>query len=82
MKWLISFTVLFAWVNYCVSYKILCLISTPGTSHARLFENLIAELGNRGHEITVYSSFEQPIPHPNVTEVVLPNAMMKVASNY
>lgn len=61
----------FACIRSCVGYKILCLLPYPGKSHYMVFEPLLAELANRGHQLTVVSFFPLASPHRNRRDVSL-----------
>lgn len=58
-------------VGTTVAYKILCLLPYPGKSHHMVFEPLLQELAERGHNLTVVSFFPSPKPHRNRRDVSL-----------
>ncbi|XP_047019648.1 UDP-glucosyltransferase 2-like [Helicoverpa zea] len=60
---------LFAGVSQ--GYKILALLPYPGKSHHMVFEPVLNELANRGHEVTVVSFFPSAKPIKNRRDVSL-----------
>lgn len=65
------FPLLILWTCSCEGYNILTLLPYPGKSHHMVFEPLLEELVNRGHQLTVVSFFPSQKPHPNRREVSL-----------
>jgi glucuronosyltransferase len=49
--------------------KILGIIPVPEKSHFAVSSVLLKELANRGHQLTVFSSFPEISPIPNYTNI-------------
>lgn len=56
-------------LNVASSYKILGLFPFPSKSHYRVFDPLMVELANRGHNVTVYNTFPKTYTIQNYHEV-------------
>ncbi|CAG9861071.1 unnamed protein product [Phyllotreta striolata] len=63
IKSLLLLTILF---KNCVSLKILALYPNVMISHYLVFEPLFHELANRGHNVTIVSSFQKEQNYPNI----------------
>jgi len=64
--------VLMALLAVSAAYKILVVVPVPSKSHVILFENLVMELGARGHQVTYVSAHKLPKQTPNVKEIIVP----------
>lgn len=53
-------------------YKILGLFPHPASSHFNVFQPILRELANKGHEVTVVSHFPDPNPSKNYKDLTLP----------
>ncbi|XP_055537535.1 UDP-glucosyltransferase 2-like [Wyeomyia smithii] len=56
-----------------VGSKILCLHPSPTRSHLMISQALLEGLAERGHQVTMVSSYKMSKPVPNYREVVVPN---------
>lgn len=80
MKAGIGFVVLFVFFQKCFGSKILFLVPLPSKSHLLLSSELIRELVNRGHEVTVVAPFEFPDPPKGLSTILLPNNIQDFVS--
>uniref|UniRef100_A0A336LHP8 CSON001305 protein n=1 Tax=Culicoides sonorensis TaxID=179676 RepID=A0A336LHP8_CULSO len=72
LTYLEYFNSLSSLVSFSESAKILCFFSTPSKSGILLTQPLMVELANRGHEVTVVSSFALDKEVPNYRDIVIP----------
>ncbi|KAG4074841.1 hypothetical protein HA402_009266 [Bradysia odoriphaga] len=72
MKLFTEFVLIVALVRYASGYKILGLFPHPATSHFNMFQPILHELANKGHEVTVVSHFPHPNPPINYKDLTLP----------
>lgn len=72
MKLFAEFLLIVALVRYTSGYKILGLFPHPATSHFNVFQPILRDLANRGHEVTVVSHFPDPNPPKNYKDLTLP----------
>ncbi|VEN55298.1 unnamed protein product [Callosobruchus maculatus] len=71
-KWTPQFDIIFSVIlafDSCNASKILVVVSHPGVSHFKAFENLFVGLAKKGHNVTVISHFPQQTPIPNYRDV-------------
>lgn len=61
--------ILVVWLNSIAGYKILGVFPFPGKSHYIVFDSLMVELANRGHQVIVYNTFPKDFQIPNYHEV-------------
>lgn len=75
MKSLLSLClIVFVVGGYCRAYKILALLPYHIRSHYLIYDPLLIELANRGHQVTVVNPFPKPsaaVKIPNYTEISL-----------
>lgn len=70
----VSFLFIFICVQHVESYNILAIFPLHSKSHFVMFERLLIELTDRGHEVDVVSHFPQNKPIPrycNVTKFII-----------
>lgn len=59
----------FLFINNIESYKILGIFHFPVHSHYTVFDSLMVELANRGHQVTVFNSFPKNFQIENYREI-------------
>ncbi|XP_069696750.1 UDP-glycosyltransferase UGT5-like [Periplaneta americana] len=62
-------------LSMCHCARILVLFPFPSMSHKIIATPLLRELATRGHQVTVFSPYPEKQPHPNITDVVMIEAV-------
>lgn len=75
MKALLIGLLFVSFLQICQNYRILGLFPIQGKSHIIMFERLMKELAERGHEVDVLSHFPQkkPIPRWEISNLFVLN---------
>jgi glucuronosyltransferase len=64
-----------AYTNTINASEILAITPIPGTSHWNLMSSVLEVLIDRGHKVTIVSSFPRKTPHENYTHIDLSKSM-------
>lgn len=62
--------------------RILAILPIPVKSHYLVMEPLLQALAARGHQVTVYSSFPQKTPLPNLTDIDISHGRRLHVNNF
>ncbi|CAG9768050.1 unnamed protein product [Ceutorhynchus assimilis] len=75
------FLVLFSILHQCLASNILAVFIFPGISHFMMFQPLLKELANRGHNVDVVSHFPSTTPIERYTDISIRGLTQIVTNN-
>ncbi|XP_035737135.1 UDP-glucuronosyltransferase-like isoform X1 [Vespa mandarinia] len=79
LRYIIIWMTLF--LTYSQGYRILGIFAFQAKSHFVMFEALMKNLANKGHQIDAITSFHLKKPFVNITELVVITPQMKLVNN-